>query len=222
MSRLCPICPQQPLRATTQRTVKVDMCDRCRGQWLDHGELEQLVPGWDAAPLRAALREAPGRCRSKPHAVPQGQEQCAQCQAPVAACPACGERLSLVQADACEVEVCSRCHGLWLDAGELVALRRERMMKGTAAGAAAAAAFTVGVAATAYSRSPVASSLGSKATRKGLKVAGEVIEEVAELVLESDGTSEPLSTVVQVGAEVVEGVGSLLGSVVGAVGSLFD
>lgn len=226
MSRLCPICPQQPLRVTTQRNVEVELCDRCRGQWLEHGEVERLVPGWDTAPLRVALQESPGRCRRKPHAVPRGQEQCEQCQAPVASCPACGLRLSLVKTSACEVDVCSRCHGLWLDAGELVALRRERMMKGTAAGAAMAAAMTAGVAATAYSQTPAGQSLGSKAAEYGGEVAvealGEGAEVAAQVVLDGGSVGEAAGAVVEAGSNVLEGVGSLLGSVLEAVGGLLD
>ncbi len=38
----CPRC-DTPLTATTYEGLKVDHCDKCKGWWLDAGELEQLT-----------------------------------------------------------------------------------------------------------------------------------------------------------------------------------
>ncbi len=34
------------------------------------------------------------------------------------ACPSCGSRLAWVVTSACPIDVCPRCEGVWLDAGE--------------------------------------------------------------------------------------------------------
>jgi len=38
---VCPRCATE-LRRTRRGSVEVDVCDHCRGIWLDHGELEAL------------------------------------------------------------------------------------------------------------------------------------------------------------------------------------
>lgn len=40
--RHCPLC-RVALKRARQHTVEVDFCPLCRGMWLDHGELEQIV-----------------------------------------------------------------------------------------------------------------------------------------------------------------------------------
>lgn len=39
---LCPDC-NMPLQITTREGVEIDYCVRCRGVWLDQGELEKLI-----------------------------------------------------------------------------------------------------------------------------------------------------------------------------------
>ena len=41
-ARSCPGC-QIPLRESPVGAVQVDVCYRCRGIWLDHGELSRLI-----------------------------------------------------------------------------------------------------------------------------------------------------------------------------------
>jgi Zn-finger nucleic acid-binding protein len=126
MDLFCPICPNTPMRDSLHRGVPVNVCDTCHGQWLQAGELEQLAPKWKTETFVAALAGAPGRCTQGGHAIPEGQPRCGPCEAPAVHCPVCrpeAMRLSLVYTPACSVEVCGRCHGLWLDANELAALR---------------------------------------------------------------------------------------------------
>ncbi len=52
MSNLhCPVC-QSPCRELLHAGLLIDMCSRCRGVWLDCGELERLqaVPGVGTTP----------------------------------------------------------------------------------------------------------------------------------------------------------------------------
>lgn len=52
---LCPVC-QQTLLMTDRQGVEIDYCPKCRGIWLDRGELEKLmeksVAVIDATPKR--------------------------------------------------------------------------------------------------------------------------------------------------------------------------
>lgn len=39
----CPRCALPTLRRKKQAQIEVDICDDCRGIWLDHGELDAVV-----------------------------------------------------------------------------------------------------------------------------------------------------------------------------------
>jgi Zn-finger nucleic acid-binding protein len=54
---LCPVC-KTDLMMTDRQGVEVDYCPRCRGVWLDRGELDKIIE-------RSASLEAP------PQAMPQ-------------------------------------------------------------------------------------------------------------------------------------------------------
>ncbi|MBU6236012.1 MAG: zf-TFIIB domain-containing protein [Alphaproteobacteria bacterium] len=47
----CPVC-SAPMREASKNGVTIDTCTRCRGVWLDRGELEKLMEG-----LRPEIRE---------------------------------------------------------------------------------------------------------------------------------------------------------------------
>lgn len=38
----CPVCGTA-LRPVDRQGIEVDVCDRCRGVWLDRGELDRLI-----------------------------------------------------------------------------------------------------------------------------------------------------------------------------------
>ena len=40
---LCPNCKTENLITSERQNIQIDHCPRCRGVWLDHGELEKLV-----------------------------------------------------------------------------------------------------------------------------------------------------------------------------------
>jgi Zn-finger nucleic acid-binding protein len=86
--------------------VEVDLCPSCGGLWLDHGEIERLGRGQkpDMDRLRAALVGA-----SKPEPA----------SAEVASCPACPGSLTEVVLGPVRVDYCVKCHGVFLDKGEL-------------------------------------------------------------------------------------------------------
>ena len=39
----CPQCSQSPLVISERQGVEIDYCARCRGVWLDRGELDKLI-----------------------------------------------------------------------------------------------------------------------------------------------------------------------------------
>ena len=59
----CPHCPDTALLMTDRQGIEIDYCPKCRGVWLDRGELDKLME-------RAATQAAPA-----PQAAPQPQPQ---------------------------------------------------------------------------------------------------------------------------------------------------
>ena len=57
----CPAC-QIDLQMAERHGVEIDYCPKCRGVWLDRGELDKIIERAAAtdAPVRAAPRPAPG------------------------------------------------------------------------------------------------------------------------------------------------------------------
>jgi Zn-finger nucleic acid-binding protein len=103
----CPVC-RTGLAVFELEGVEIDHCVRCRGTWLDAGELEVLaaLAGGDAVALGQKLAAAPDAGRS------------------VRPCPRCRRRMRRATVSAVEVDRCSRGHGLWLDAEETGTLIR--------------------------------------------------------------------------------------------------
>jgi Zn-finger nucleic acid-binding protein len=48
----CPIC-NVPLQLAVRQEVEIDYCQKCRGVWLDRGELDKLIERSTAAPFSA-------------------------------------------------------------------------------------------------------------------------------------------------------------------------
>lgn len=106
--RPCAKCDDVFLRRTRvpaaapQPAVEVDLCGRCRGVWLDWGEvgdlkdLQQLIPSMTG---NAAWRRD----------LEAGQ------------CPSCDDRAPLLRipVGAYGIDRCPECLGLWFDGGEL-------------------------------------------------------------------------------------------------------
>lgn len=39
----CPVCPDVDLAMTDRQGIEIDYCPKCRGIWLDRGELDRLI-----------------------------------------------------------------------------------------------------------------------------------------------------------------------------------
>lgn len=48
----CPVCPDADLAMSDRQGVEIDYCPKCRGVWLDRGELDKIIE-------RAMPQEAP-------------------------------------------------------------------------------------------------------------------------------------------------------------------
>lgn len=55
----CPVCPESTLLMTHREGVEIDYCPKCRGVWLDRGELDKLIDL--SATREAAARPEPNR-----------------------------------------------------------------------------------------------------------------------------------------------------------------
>lgn len=83
----------------------VDRCRSCQGVWLDAGEVERMV----------------GAATESETVAPGGAAERAPLDHLIGSCPTCRIGLSgfPVPGEPASLELCPRCHGLWLDAGEL-------------------------------------------------------------------------------------------------------
>jgi Zn-finger nucleic acid-binding protein len=60
----CPSCETTELTIAERQGIEIDFCPRCRGVWLDRGELDKLIErtaGWQAPTPRPAPVEAKSR-----------------------------------------------------------------------------------------------------------------------------------------------------------------
>lgn len=57
----CPVCKDVALVLADRQGIEIDYCPRCRGVWLDRGELDKLIeranPGYRAEPHRGDYRD---------------------------------------------------------------------------------------------------------------------------------------------------------------------
>jgi Zn-finger nucleic acid-binding protein len=112
----CPRC-QGRLQARSTGGVEIDECSSCQGIWFDADELRRVkdASDRDLRWMDFELWKHPDRFRVNTIPVK---------------CPSCTTALVAIDYDATGVEVdfCSKCRGVWLDAGEL-----ERIIDGLTA-----------------------------------------------------------------------------------------
>jgi hypothetical protein len=82
-----------------------------------------LPGGPSIKPFLRMAQHLPGRCRGAGHPIPRALVKCPTCSSSPAKCPTCGHALARVPSS-CAVDICPSCQGIWLDAGELEALKR--------------------------------------------------------------------------------------------------
>jgi Zn-finger nucleic acid-binding protein len=97
--------------------VRVELCPRCRGLWLDAGELERIEDVRERD-----YREELARMADLGYSA---YELALQKAGRVLRCPRCGAEMEKREYARCSqvmIDACPECHGVWLDAGELEAL----------------------------------------------------------------------------------------------------
>ena len=95
----CPRCKNKLKQGTVKKSaVEIDYCSQCKGFFLGKGEIEKIS--------EAAIRDL----RIPPGAAPSRMP-----------CPVCEKRMFVFDYPQTfvKVDVCKKCKGLWLDAGEL-------------------------------------------------------------------------------------------------------
>lgn len=100
------LCPrdQTPLMAHKREGVEADVCPQCHGVWFSRPALEACVRQTSA---NASLPTAP--VHVNPSQVLRRLP-----------CPVCQpDRLATHMHESIEVDTCPRCHGVWLDQGEM-------------------------------------------------------------------------------------------------------
>jgi Zn-finger nucleic acid-binding protein len=105
------LCPrdQTMLQQLTQGGVVVDRCPSCRGLWLDKTELKRVAHDSELEKLAAEVRAF-----REPS--PFG-------------CPRCGGACVSSFVSEVELDTCTKCHGVWLDHGELDEAKRQLDVK---------------------------------------------------------------------------------------------
>ena len=114
-TRVCPRCTDAPLTEIDFAYEKVDVCDECGGIYFDAGEmrdLNQLVDDFfDVKLNELEIANVPGNERDF-----------------TPACPSCSAEMKPHQIGQVWVDQCPKCEGLWLDQGEVSALRVSQLM----------------------------------------------------------------------------------------------
>lgn len=68
----CPVCPDTQLQMTERQGVEIDYCPKCRGVWLDRGELDKII---DRAAADSPSVPPPGVPQQPPPPPQQPQPQ---------------------------------------------------------------------------------------------------------------------------------------------------
>lgn len=55
----CPVCVETDLVMSERQTIEIDYCPKCRGVWLDRGELDKIIERSAAEAAPAAAAPAP-------------------------------------------------------------------------------------------------------------------------------------------------------------------
>src|SRR3546814_8233828 len=64
----CPVCVETDLVMTARQNVEIDYCPKCRGVWLDRGELDKII---ERSAAEVAPAAAPAPAAMPPQAPPQ-------------------------------------------------------------------------------------------------------------------------------------------------------
>ncbi len=101
----------EKLEETWKGPVYYDVCGSCRAMWFDMGELDAMgTPVYQGIEAMARLGRAEGAAE------------------PTRGCPRCDrwmDKVSFLDLGRIPPDYCPKCHGFWLDAGEIGEIRQE-------------------------------------------------------------------------------------------------
>ena len=110
----CLSCQSQmveKLEETWKGPVYYDVCGDCGAMWFDMGEMDAMViPVYQSIEAAARLGKAEGVA------------------GPLRGCPRCDQwmdKVSFLDCDRIPLDYCPKCHGFWLEAGDLSEIRQE-------------------------------------------------------------------------------------------------
>ena len=103
----CPDCGSE-LRETNYCGIRIDECPRCLGRWLDRDELRRAKDRTDQDLRWLDFDLFGGDVGTRP------------AHRKVKLCPRCSDSMAVIayETSGVFVDVCSNCHGAWLDHGE--------------------------------------------------------------------------------------------------------
>ncbi len=107
--RICPAC-NAPLESRRLHGQEVDRCGACRGVYFDAGELEAVI---------GLVREFQEVQLDEPEIESARDREPAR----TLVCPADGEAMDKYEIGGEVVDRCPLCSGIWLDDGEVAALK---------------------------------------------------------------------------------------------------
>ena len=107
--RTCPRC-NIPLLIRHMKNEEIDLCSRCGGSFFDDGELERTIELFQILE-QVSINEPEIESYSSPQ------------DHPPLLCPADKTPMLFEEQASIIIDRCPQCDGIWLDNGELVALR---------------------------------------------------------------------------------------------------
>ncbi|HEX20612.1 MAG TPA: hypothetical protein ENG78_07330 [Acidiferrobacteraceae bacterium] len=113
----CPIDNNELEKQTYEADIEIDVCPRCAGVWLDKGELEAIEETIENDYIE--------ELEKFPDYVGSAYTMALQKKAAEITCPDCNttmERKEYAYTSQIMIDKCPKCHGIWLDKGELQAL----------------------------------------------------------------------------------------------------
>lgn len=106
-------CPKCDVDTKTEKYegVEIDRCPRCKGVWLDDGEIRQVIREREKTFTSEQIRAVVGDTLPVKVDAPE--------EADVYPCPKCGENLEKHDLTGIMLDRCPNHDGLWFDEGEI-------------------------------------------------------------------------------------------------------
>jgi Zn-finger nucleic acid-binding protein len=106
----CPNCKTDKLSGMEINNVNIDICRKCKGMWLDKGELEKIIF------TKAGNFEMPSDAKQKERICPRCEQLMFEFYYPQTSCL---------------IDMCKKCRGIWLDYKELREIKEKKAVSVT-------------------------------------------------------------------------------------------